>query len=245
MKLPFKTAVIFLLFTFETDYSQTDYSLAITFGYGINFFENQNTIDKNHFRTNKPLSPYFGARLLKNLDEENKLFADFLITRKKIQYRYDLSEPDIPFINKENFGQKYDCISFFVGYRKLFPMNEKSLYFEASVGADYNNSVVIYNEGTGESQSGLSETVYFQNFYYANLGEKSYTISSNVGFGVNFGYRNQYDIGLSMNIPFQKIQTKESHYQYTWNYRTQEYIHDLKYVGRIYYPSLRLTYYAF
>lgn len=245
MKLPFKAAVMCLFFISETYYCQSDYSLGITFGSGINFFQNEILIDKNHFSTSKPLSTYFGAKLIKNLDEENKLFADFLVTRKKIHYKYDLNEPDIPFINKENFGQKYDCISFFVGYRKLFPMNEQYLYFEASVGADYNNNVMSYNGGNGESQSGLSETVYFENFYYSNLGEKSYTISSNIGFGLNFGERNQYDVGISMNIPIQKIQTKESNYQYTWNYRTKEYVHQLKYIGHIYYPSLRFTYYVF
>lgn len=245
MKLFFKT--IFLIpFIFSQNYfSQSDYSLGLTLGSGINFYKKTLPVDKNHFSSNKPVSLYIGLKLMKNLDEENKLFADLLLTRKKIEYDYNLNEPEIPFTNKETFGQKYDCISLFVGYRRLFPLRENYLYAEASVGADYNSNVMSYNEGTGESQENFNGSVNFENTYNTNLGEKSYTISSNIGFGLNFGARNQYDVGVNMNIPIQKIQTKESDYQYTWNYKNKEYIHQLKYFGTIYYPSLRLTYYFF
>lgn len=245
MKLSLKTAVIALLLFSEKYYSQSDYSLGITVGSGINIYKSNLSSDKSQFSPNKPISFYFGAKLAKNSDDENKLFADLLITRKKIEYEYNLNEPEIPFSNKEIFGQKYDCISLFVGYRRLFTLNENYIYIEGSVGADYNNNVMSYNEGNGESQDGLSETVYYENSYNTNLGEKSYTISSNIGFGLNFGQKNQYDLGISINIPIQKIQTKESDYVYTWNYKNKDYFHQLKYFGNIYYPSLRLTYYLF
>ncbi|WP_267267113.1 hypothetical protein [Chryseobacterium formosus] len=189
------------------------------------------------------MSLNFGVRLSKNLDEENKLYTELFITRKKIEFDYRLNEAEIPFNNKEKFGQKYDCISLFVGYRRLFFLNENAIYVEGSVGADYNNNVMSYNEGNGESQEALNSVLNFENFYDTNLGEKSYTISSNIGIGLNFGSRNQFDMGLSMNLPFQKIQTKESNYQYLWNYKNKNYLHQLKYVGTIYYPSIRLTYY--
>lgn len=245
MKLFFKAILLIPLIFSQKYFSQSDYSFGLTFGSGINFYKNTLPVDKNHFISNQPVSLYIGLKLRKNLDEENKLFADLLLTRKKIEYDYNLSESEIPFTNKETFGQKYDCISLFVGYRRLFPLRESFLYAEASVGADYNNNVMSYNEGTGESQETFNGSLNFENTYNTNLGEKSYTISSNIGFGLNFGARNQYDIGVNMNIPFQKIQTRESDYQYTWNYKTSEYIHQLKYFGSVYYPSLRLTYYFF
>lgn len=245
MKLFFNTIILLFLLLSENYYSQSDYSLGITFGSGMNIYKNTLPTDKNHFSSNKPLSFYFGAKLLKNLDEENKLFTDLLITRKKIEYKYNLNEYEIPFNNKEIVGQKYDCISLFVGYRRLFPLHEKLLYIEASIGADYNNNVMSYNEGNGESLNELNETVYFENSYNTNLGEKSYTISSNMGFGLNFGMRNQYDIGLNINFPIQKIQSKESNYQYIWNYKNKNYVHQLNYFGNIYYPNIRLTYYVF
>ncbi|MCU7615710.1 hypothetical protein NZ698_00750 [Chryseobacterium sp. PBS4-4] len=245
MKLSSTTTILVLLLFSEKYYSQSDYSLGVTVGSGMNIYRNNLSSDKSQFSTNKPISFYFGAKLVKNLDEENKLFADLLVTRKKIEYEYNLNEPEIPFTNKEIFGQKYDCISLFVGYRRLFPFNENFIYIEGSVGADYNNNVMIYNRGNGQSQDGLTETIYYESSYNTNIGEKSYTISSNIGFGLNFGLRNQFDLGISINVPFQKIQTKESNFQYLWTYKNKEYLHQLKYIGTIYYPSLRLTYYVF
>ena len=245
MKLSFKTAIITFFFLAGSYYSQSDYSLGVTVGSGMNFYRNDIPTDKGRFSPNKPISFYFGAKLVKNLDERNKLFADLLVTRKKIEYEYNLNEPEIPFSNKEIFGQKYDCISLFVGYRRLFPWREHFIYVEGSVGADYNNTVMSYNKGNGESKDGLTETIYYESCYKTNLGEKSYTISSNIGFGLNFGWRNQFDLGISMNIPFQKIQTTESNYQNTWNYKNKYYTHQLKYIGNIFYPSLKLTYYVF
>lgn len=245
MKLSFKTAAVTLFFFSIQCFSQSDYSLGITAGTGMNIYRNNLSVDKNHFRSNKPISFYFGAKLVKNLDEENKLFADLIIARKKIEYQYNLNEQEIPFTNEEIFGQKYDCISIFVGYRRLFPLGERYVYIEGSVGADYNNNVMIYNEGNGQSNENLTETVFYESFYNTHIGEKSYTISSNIGFGLNFGYRNQYDLGISVNIPVQKIQTKESEYQSSWVYKNKTYVHQLKYIGNIYYPALRFTYYLF
>lgn len=237
------TLIIFLFW--NCCYSQSDYSIGISLGGGLNIYKNILSADKIHFKQSQPLSLNLGVRLTKNLDEQNKLYTEMLFTRKKIEFNYQLNEPEIPFSNKEKFGQKYDCISLFVGYRRLFLLNERFIYIEGSVGADYNNNVMSYNEGNGESQEGLNDIVNFENFYNTNLGEKSYTISANIGFGFNFGFRNQYDIGFSMNFPIQKIQSKESNYQYMWNYKNKNYYHELKYFGSIYYPSVKLTYYIF
>lgn len=245
MKLFFNILIAVLSFSSVSYYSQSNYSLGITFGSGMNIYKNNLPTDISQFRSNTPMSLYLGAKLYKNLDEENKLFADLLFTRKKIEYDYSINEPEIPFTNEETVGQKYDCISFFVGYRRLFPLNEKLIYIEASVGADYNNNVMSYNEGNGEPQEALNDAVYFENSYNTNLGEKTYTISTNVGFGLSFGTRSQYDIGLSMNFPMQKIQSKESNYQYVWNYKSKDYVHHFNYIGNIYYPSIRFTYYVF
>lgn len=238
------TFIIFFLF-WNYCFSQSDYSLGISLGGGLNIYQNNLSADKSHFKPNQPLSLNFGVRFSKNLDEENKLYTELFITRKKIEFNYQLNEPEIPFSNKETFGQKYDCVSLFVGYRRLFLLDESAVYIEGSIGADYNNNVMSYNEGNGESQEALNDVVNFGNFYNTNLGEKSYTISANIGAGINFGSRNQYDIGLSINIPIQKIQSQESTYQYTWSYKNKNYFHELKYLGSIYYPSVRFTYYLF
>lgn len=245
MRLFYKFSILILFLFSKSYYSQSNYSLGITLGSGVNLYKNNLPVDKNHFISNKPFSSYFGVKLFKNLDEENKLFADLIYSRKKIEYQYNLNESEIPFDNKEIVGQKYDCISFFVGYRRLLPLNENLIYIEASIGADYNSYVMNYNEGKGEASQELNGEVYYESIYNTNLGEKSYTISANVGFGLNFGIRNQYDIGLSINMPFQKIQTKESNFQYIWQYETREYKHQLNYTGKVYFPSLKLTYYIF
>lgn len=127
--------------------------MGISVGSGMNIFKNNLSSDKAQFSPKKPISFYFGGKLVKNLDENNKLFADLLITRKKIEYEYNLSEPEIPFTNKEIFGQKYDCISIYVGYRRLFLWRESFIYVEGSVGADYNNNVMSYNRGNSQSQT--------------------------------------------------------------------------------------------
>jgi hypothetical protein len=242
-KAKYFSLIIFLFSNFF--YSQSNYSFGVFFGSGLNIYKNRNETDKKHFNFKNSFSAYLGARLLKQLDEENNLFADLTYTRKKIELEYVLNESDIPFSNKDITGQKYDCISLFFGYKKIIYINEFSAYLEASIGADYNNNVMVSNKGNGETQEEINEPVYYENRVNTHLGEKSITISSNFGFGFNFGGRSQYEIGFLFNLPLQKIQTKSSSYEYIWNYKKKEYFHQIDYIGSIYYPSIKLSYYFF
>ena len=240
-------AILIIFYFLFTNYfkSQMNYSIGLSLGLGANIYSNQNNSDKNHFSFKNGISNYVGVKILKNLDEENKLFVDITYSRKKIELEYNLNESEIPFDNKEIVGQKYSSLSLFLGYRRLINFNNLSTYVEASVGADYNDNSISSNKGNGETNNEIAEPIYFENYSNTNLGEKSYTISSNIGFGIILGYRNQFDIGILMNIPFQKIQSKESNFKYIWKYQNKEYIHNIDYIGKIYYPSLKFTYYFF
>ena len=245
MKIKIIAIIFFSMFS-NSFKAQRNYSLGLSTGSGLNIYKNQGTTDSNHFSFKNSVSLFVGARILKNLDEKNNLFVDILYERKKIELEYSLNEPEIPFENQEIAGQKYSCLSFFFGYRRqIIDFNSFSTYVEAGVGSDYNVNTISSNRGNGGTTDDISEPIYYENISNTNLGEKSFTISTNLGFGFNFGHRNQFDAGLLLNIPFQKIQSKNSEYQYLWKYQGKEYIHKIEYIGKVYYPSLKLTYYFF
>ncbi|WP_294231676.1 hypothetical protein [uncultured Chryseobacterium sp.] len=225
--------------------AQSDYKLGISTGAGISIFRNHQPADASHISFNKPISAHLGIKLLRQLGEQDNFFAELMYTRKTIEFRYNLNEADIPFDNKDVIGQKYDCISFYFGYRKVIEKYTHALFFEASLGADYNNNVVVFNRSEGQATEEINQPISFEEFINTNLGEKTYTLSTNAGFGVMFGTRNQYELGAFINIPFHKIQSKASQLSYTWNYNNKDYVHKSSYLGEIYYPSLRITYYVF
>ncbi len=238
-------SLLLLLISFNHLFSQSDYSLGVSFGYGMNIYRNSNSTDKNHFTFKHPFTANLSVKLIKNMDENNKLFAEVFYTRKKIEFEYNLNEPAIPFKNREIIGQSYDCISLYVGYRKVISGNALSTFIDLSFGADYNTNVLVSNKGNGQAQDELDGTVFYENYGNTNLGEKSYTLSSNIGAGLIFGTRNQYEIGAFLNFPFYKIQADVSGYQYIWKYEDKQYVHQLNYKGQIYYPSIKVTYYIF
>lgn len=113
MKFYTKSFFVFLIVISNFCYSQNNYSLGIFAGSGLSVYKNTLDTDKNHFIFKNSFSAYFGARLLKPLNEKNNLFADLSYSRKKIEFEYNLNEPEIPVNNKDITGQKYDCISLF------------------------------------------------------------------------------------------------------------------------------------
>lgn len=227
-------------------YTQSSYSLGVHIGGGVNIYSNKYDTDENHFKFNSPISGNIGVKLLKYMDEKNAFLLELNHSRKTIEFDYDLNEKEIPYKLKDNIGQKYSTISMHVGYRRTLPSFKLQKFFEVSVGADYNSNVIVSTRGNGEGTDvEFSEPILYTNFYNTNLDEKSYTLSANLGFGVNFGSRNQYEFGAIFNIPFQKIQKKTSQYQYEWEYQDQIFSHRLDYLGKIYYPNLKLTYYIF
>lgn len=241
------TSISFILSIFPLNriLGQSNYSLGISSGAGINIFRNDYSTDKDHLKFKNSVSANLGIKLIRQLDEKNSFFTELLYTRKKIEVKYDLNESTIPFDNKDVVGQKYDCISLYFGYRRVIEKFTHALFFEASVGADYNNNVVVFNRSQGQATEEINQPITFEIFINTNLGEKTYTFSANAGFGVVFGPRNQYQMGVFMNIPFHKIQSDASQLSYTWNYNNRSYQHQSSYLGKIYYPSLRLTYYVF
>ncbi|MCJ8153772.1 hypothetical protein MKJ01_08405 [Chryseobacterium sp. SSA4.19] len=225
--------------------AQSGYKLGIFSAAGVNIYNNRLTNDDAHFRFTSPVTANFGIRLIRQLDEKDHFFAELLYTRKKIEFKYSLSEPAIPFSNQETISQKYDCFSVYAGYRRVYERYTHALFFEASIGADYNTNTVVSASGSGEATEDLSGPIFYQSLINTHLGEKTYTLSGNLGFGIMSGTRNQYEIGAFVNIPFHKIQSETSSLDYTWNYSGREYRHQLRYIGSVYYPSLRLTYYIF
>lgn len=245
MKIKNLFFLLLLMCSSDIYFAQLDYTLGISAGTGLNIYKNNSRTDKNHFKFNNTFSASLGVKVLKPLNETNILFVELLYTRKKIELEYILNEIELPFVNKEIVGQKYDCISINLGYRKNIILNRNSLYLETSAGVDINNNEVVYNKGDGESLEGLTETIFYENYGNTNLGENSITLSANIGAGYNFGSRNQYDAGIYFNIPMQSIQTEESTYLSIWKYQNKEYIHKQNYIGKIFYPSIKLTYYIF
>jgi hypothetical protein len=225
--------------------AQSRYTLGISLGAGVNIFRNHNSTDTDHFKFRYPISGNLGIKLIRQLDEKNNFFLELIYTRKKIEFKYDRNESEIPFNNQEITGQKYDCISLYFGYRRVIEKYTHALFFDASFGADYNNNVIVTSKGYDEATDEILYPVSFDGLVNTHLGEKTYTISANAGFGIMFGTRNQYEIGAFVNIPLHKIQTETSQLYYRWDYNNKDYTHQLTYIGKIYYPSLKLTYYIF
>lgn len=225
--------------------AQSGYKLGVFSGAGVNIYNNRLTTDAGHFRFTSPLTANLGIKVIRQLDEKDHFFAELMYTRKKIEFRYSLNEPAIPFSNEETISQKYDCFSVYAGYRRVYEQYTHALFFDASIGADYNTNSVVSASGSGEATEDLGGPVFYQSLINTHLGEKTYTFSGNLGFGIMSGARNQYEIGVFINIPFHRIQSETSSLDYTWNYGSREYRHQLRYTGSVYYPSLRLTYYVF
>lgn len=232
------------LLLFHSLKAQKELSFGVFTGVGLNIYDNQYKTDFHHFEFNARPSMFIGVRVLKNLDEKHNLYSDLTYSRKKIELEYNLNEPDVPFENREYKGQKYESLSFHVGYRRQFNLYTSIPYVEGSIGGDYNSNNVLFDRGNGSSSSNaLEEDVMWQTRYNSNLGEKGTTISANIGAGINFGERNEFDLGFQLNIPFQKIQTKPSTYEAVWTYKRTDYRHSADFFGKIYYPAIKLTYY--
>ena len=236
---------LFTVISFNTIAAQTNYSLGISTGIGLNFYRNYYSTDENHFKFTSPITPFLGLKLIKRLDEKNNFFTEILYSAKKIEFKYNINEPEIPLNNEDIISQKYASLSMYFGYRRVIEKYTHALFFDASFGADYNSNVMISGRGNGEATAEISETIYYEGGGNTNLGEKSFTLSGNLGFGCLFGARNQYEIATFINIPLHKIQTEPSNFYYIWMYKNKEYVHQLNYFGVVYYPSVKLTYYIF
>lgn len=242
-----KNTVLVFMFFGSLISAQVDYSVAIFGGPGINIYDNSYETDKRHFKFKNSFSGFIGVRLTKALGEMDHLFMDAVITRKKIEYEYKLNEPEIPFNNKDIIGQKYNTYSIYFGYKRIIPSYILQIYFESSVGADYNRNVVFFGRGNGsfEDAPPNEDSITYESIAQTNLGESNITMSGNLGFGINVGKQNQFDIGLIFNFPFQKIQSKVGTFDMKWEYERKQYRHHLEYLGNVYYPALKITYYIF
>jgi hypothetical protein len=222
---------------------QSNYSFGVFAETGVNIYKNALPTNSEHFKFKNSISTNVGVKILKELDERNLFFTDIIYSKRKITLSYQFNEPEVPYMHSEVVGQKYESLSIFVGYRKLFIFPTTTYYAEVSIGADYNNNTSVFNSGNGESNSDFEGTLVFENKANTNLGEKSYTLSSNLGFGIILGKNSNYDVGILVNIPFQSLQNQPSSFDYTWKYNNKNYTHNILYKGSLYYPSLRFTYY--
>lgn len=238
--------LIFIISVTQKVRSQSYYSLGIQTGAAVNIFSNSLETDRTHFKFTMPLSGSVGIKLLKHLDEKNAFVAEFTVARKEIKVRYSLSEENIPYSYQEFTSQKYSVLSGHLGYRRTFPSYTHQKFIELSGGVDFNSNTVSAGSGNGNGTAEeLTEPLLYVSSAYTNLGEKTQTFSTNLGFGVNLGPRNQYELAVLVNIPFGSIQQNVSFVQQEWKYQQNTYLHSLEFLGKIYYPSVKLTYYVF
>lgn len=240
MKVP-KLILLFLSTIYSSVSAQTGYNFGLTVGSGLNLYHNSEPSDKNHFDFKNSISFYVGGRLIKNVDEKNNLFFEAIYGIKKIEFQYTLNETEIPANYSEIYGKNYSVFSIYFGYRRFINMYSYAFFLEGSVEGDFNNNYAI----SGRSGFGTTNDVpiYGEYQHVENLDEKTITTSANIGAGINFGKENQFDLGFGLNFPFQNIQKDPSEYKVLLKYNHRDYTHSLKYIGKIYYASLRFTYY--
>jgi hypothetical protein len=242
-------ALIVILFVFQNSIAQEKYALGFSFGLGKNYFHNDYATDTNHFNFESPTSIAIGTQLVNYINPKNQVVLKLGYTSKKVKFEYETNEPDIPYNVNETIVDKYNCLSLSAGYRKPFHVGTLTMFAEIDLVADYNVNVAQAAEGTGNGTGDVSipldGPIVYQAMGIDNLGQKSVTVGSTVALGFNFGKRKHSELSLNINIPFNNIQNKTSHYQYIWQYQGKEYLHELDYKGSIIYPSVVFTYYAF
>lgn len=237
--------LISILFIFKTSYSQKKYSLGFSLGLGKNYFVNSFNKDEKHFEFNSPNSLLLGIQFVKLINQNNQIVTQFSYSTKKVKLEYNTNEPEIPYNVNEIITDKYDCLSLSVGYRKPIKIWKKSIFAQIDLTSDYNVNFAQSNSGTGNGTRDFNEEILYKSFILNNLGQKSFTIGTTLSSGFYLGKNKKSEISLNVNIPFNNIHNKTSNYQYVWQYQGKEYVHNIDYKGKIIYPSIKYTFYAF
>lgn len=213
-------------------------------GYGINIFNNRNSTDRKHFKFANPFTPTIGFGIYKNLNDFNSLFVEGNYSARKLGYYYDINESAIPLKDEMETGQKYSVLSAGIGYRKNFILNDRLLFAEAIINADFSKNVLSYGKGKSESLD-IEEEVLYTAHSITNVGEKCIIPSVTLGTGFFLDSNEKWEAGLRLNIPFSSHQTKPGSYDIRWSYKGQVYHHQLEYFGKIYYINLFIGYKLF
>lgn len=247
MRNIFFTIIFFMISS--SIYGQEKYSLGFSFGVGKNYFKNSLETDSNHFKFYNPSSIAIGTQFVKHLNAKNHIVSQFEYTIKKVAFKYNTNESRIPYAINENIIEKYDCLSLSIGFRRTLKIKSLQTFVEIDLIADYNLNSSIGSKGTGNydgnENTPLSESILYNSSSTDNIGKKSLTIGNTLSLGLNFGKKKHFEFSANINIPYNKIQTKTSSYQYQWEYQGNIYYHYLNYRGSIIYPSLKFAYYVF
>lgn len=241
----------FLLFFFIclSINAQEKYSLGFSFGLGKNYYKNSYQTDGNHFKFENPTSISIGSQFIRHLSSKNHIVTKLEYISKKLQFEYNLNEPNIPYSMNEIYTEKYNVISLSFGFRRTILLKKVQTFVEIDFTTDYNLNVAVGSEGEGkgigDSNIPLATDLLYSNFGKDHLGEKSYTFSNNLSIGFNFGRKMQYELSGNINIPYNKIQKSTGQYLYQWSYDGNEYNHNLDFKGRIIYPSFKFAMYVF
>lgn len=250
MKNKNKTLILTILLIFQLSVGQEKNALGISFGLGKSLYRNKFETDNNHFKFNNPTSINIGMQYIRYLSSKNQIILNFDYTSKAIEMEYKLNEPNIPYSLKDNISEEYRSLSLSIGFRKTFLIQKKIKPFtEISLNGSYNinDEIVSSGNGNGTSNQELSvdNELLYNNLGTNNLGEESLVLGTNLGVGLIFGKKNQYEIIGNINIPFTQIQNRTSTYRYLWQYQGKTYNHNLNYKGAIFYPNLKFVYYVF
>lgn len=225
--------------------AQNQNMLGLTAGIGMNIFYNHLSTNSSHYNFNRSFAALAGVKALKILGNGDSFYGEFLLERKKIVVKYDFNEPEVPFEDTEKLGQKYMVFSLGLGYRmQSFTFSER-FFAETGILLDYNQNSVRSLAGYGSATGNLTGSIDYKYYFNSNLDERTWSAGAKVAAGYSFGSEDQFDISLALNIPFSKIQKNESEIYYEWKYGREVFRHDQKFIGKIYYPTLTLTYYAF
>lgn len=232
--------------------AQKKYSFGFGFGVGKNFYNNNLETDKNHFKFNNPSSFNISSQFINHLDEKNKIVLSLGYTNKKISLEYSLNEQNIPITLNENIIEKYNSLQLATGYRKDIKIKKTNIFAEIDLTFDYNTNSALASIGNSNGRGNepnpnvsLENPVTFNSQSINNLGKKSFTIGTNLSTGIYIGKKQRNEISFNINIPFNNIQNKTSSLTYEWNYLGRNYVHTIKYKGKIIFPYLKFTYYVF
>lgn len=239
--------LIFCILLSQNINAQEKYALGFSFGIGQNYFNNKFETDGNHFKFDNPASILIGAQLIKYINAKNQIVAQLNYTSKRVKFEYNSNEPNIPFNENAIIIDKFDCFAIAFGYRRSIQISNVITFIEIDLVTSYNVNFAQGSVGSGSTDDSatITEPILYQRTIINNLGQESITIGSNFTFGFNFGKKKSSELSFNLDIPFSNIQSKTSNFQYIWQYQGLEYTHNLNYIGRIIFPSLKFTYYVF
>lgn len=230
-----KFSFFLILFFFSSlSYCQENYSIIGEAGLAVNIFNNKYTIDATHYEFKTPISPFIGVRFQKSFLKSSLIVFKANYIHSKMKFVYNFNEPQIPYKEKAEFSIIYHGLQLGIGYQKLFVRDKLSYFFEGDLNFEHNSNST--NKVSFDSESvdkQLEDTLKFKSSYYLGLGDVSNYMSVSMSFGVYLGKTTKHKISCFIDYPFGLILKKSAYNRYEWQYKNENYIHQIEIKGSI------------